>query len=124
MNQTNDLISRLEACPGGKSGWKAFEDICIEILCYLFVPPLTKPKIHPRSYSGIDRRDAVFPNRNFRDTNNWTFLGEKLGARMLLFEFKNYHKEEIGKEEVLQTQSYMNEPMGRLAIMVCNKLPN
>ena len=124
MNQVNDFIKRLNACPSGTSGWKQFEDLCVEILSYLFVPPLSKPKIQPRSYRNIDRRDAVFPNRNFKGSSNWTLLYEEHGARMILFEFKNYNKEQIGKEEVIQTKDYMKEPMGRLAVMVCNKLPN
>lgn len=43
---------------------------------------------------------------------------------MILFEFKNYDITEIGHEEVNQTRNYLTEPMGKLAIMVCSKLPN
>jgi len=124
MSEATDLANRLSSCPGGRNGWKEFEDICIACLCYLFVPPLSEPKIQPRTFSGIDRRDAVFPNRNFDTSNTWDYLLQELGARMVLFEFKNYDLTEIGKEEVDQTRNYMTEPMGRLAIMVCNKLPN
>jgi len=120
----NDFIDRLVICPKGIAGWKTFEDLCIEVFCYLFVPPLHQPIIQARSYSGIDRRDAVFPNRNFGVSNNWGYLLQELNARMVLFEFKNYDKSDIGKDEVIQTQSYMKEPMGRLAIIVGNDFPN
>jgi hypothetical protein len=43
---------------------------------------------------------------------------------MVLVEFKNYDKEEVGKDEVIQTSSYMRQPMGRLALMVVNKDPD
>lgn len=43
---------------------------------------------------------------------------------MVLFEFKNYDKTEIGKDEIIQTRDYMTQPMGKLAIIVCTKLPN
>ena len=43
---------------------------------------------------------------------------------MILFEFKNYDKEEIGKDETNQTRNYMKQPMGRLAIMCSNLQPN
>jgi len=118
------LIKQLCSCPKGHAGWKEFEDICIKILCHLFVPPLSKPKIQKRTYSGIDVRDAVFPNRNFGSSNIWGELLRELEARLILFEFKNYDKEEIGKEEVDQTRNYLTKPMGRLAIMCCSKLPN
>jgi hypothetical protein len=124
MSSIFSFINRLGACPNGSKGWKVFEDICIEILTYLFVPPLTAPKIQSRSYSGIDRRDAVFPNRNITPGNNWGHLYQELGARMILFEFKNYAQEEIGKDEVNQTRNYLTKPMGRLAILCCNKSPD
>lgn len=124
MSTISSFIKRLDVCPMGSKGWKEFEDICIEILIDLLVPPLTAPKIQLRSYSGIDRRDAVFPNRNFTADTNWGHIYQELGARMILFEFKNYEKEEIGKDEVDQTRNYLTKPMGKLAILCCNKLPN
>ena len=124
MSKASDLADRLSSCPAGTNGWKQFEDVCIEILRYLFVPPLSEPKIQPRTFSGTDRRDAVFPNRNFDASNTWGHLLQELDARMVLFEFKNYDKTEIGKEEVNQTRYYLTKPMGRLAIMVCSKTPN
>jgi len=124
MKAKDTIADRLYSCPRGIVGWKQFEDTCIEILCYLFVPPLAPPKIQRRTCSGMDRRDAIFPNRNFNLSNIWGHLLKELEARLILFEFKNYDKEEIGKEEVDQARNYLTAPMGRLAIMCCNKLPN
>ena len=124
MNVGSQLRKSLDSCPAGKSGWKAFEDACINTLRFLFVPPLHEPLEQARTYSGIDRRDAVFPNRNLEAGNNWGHLLQELDARMILFEFKNYDKTEIGKEETNQTRNYMTKPMGRLAILCCNREPN
>lgn len=124
MSTAAELRRRLVECPAGRSGWKEFEDVCTETLRFLFVPPLNEPLSQPRSYSGIDRRDAVFPNRNIEATNNWGRLYKELQARMILFEFKNYDKEEIGKGETNQTRNYMKQTMGRLGIMCCNRAPN
>jgi hypothetical protein len=124
MTKTSELIKRLDSCPLGKAGWKQFENTCLDILCYLFVPPLTKPKIQTRTYSGISIRDATFPNRNFGSNNSWGNILLELDARLILFEFKNYNITEIGKEEVDQINSYITGPMGRLAIMCCSKKPN
>jgi len=74
------LLKRLDACPPGAQGWRPFEEICTDTLSHLFVPPLGKPIIQPRTYSGIDRRDAVFPNRNFTSSNNWAVLLKELEA--------------------------------------------
>lgn len=124
MNVTSSLRRRLRACPAGTKGWQNFEDCCVEILTFLFVPPLTRPIIQPRTYSGIDRRDAVFPNRNLTGENNWSHLYKELNARMILVEFKNYDSSAIGKDETNQTRNYLTAPMGRLAILCCNRLPN
>ena len=124
MKRDIELRRGLVECPPGISGWKQFEDVCIETLRFLFVPPLNNPQIQARSYSGIDRRDAVFPNRNIETRDNWGLLHKELDARMILFEFKNYDKEEIGKEEINQIWSYMNQSMGRLGIICCNREPN
>jgi hypothetical protein len=124
MNQSGDLAKRLDACPSGLDGWQNFEDLCIEILEFLFVPPLVRPIIQPRTYSGTNRRDAVFPNRNFDEKHGWGLLLRELEARMVLFEFKNYKTTNIGHEEITQTDNYLTEPMGRLAIMICSKVPD
>ena len=124
MSNVQSIRKSLEDCPAGRDGWKQFEDTCVEALRFLFVPPLTEPIIQPRTYSGIDRRDAVFPNRNIDEPNNWARLHRELAARMVLVEFKNYDAEEIGKEETNQTRNYLSTPMGKLAIMCCNREPN
>lgn len=123
MTQIADMVTRLNAVPPGRAGWSEFENICTEILTFLFVPPLSQPKIQSRSYSGIDRRDAVFPNRQDLGDNVWAKIYRELGARLILFEFKNYDKTEIGKEEVNQTRNYLNKAMGRLGIICSNKKP-
>jgi len=124
MNNSHKIRQRIEGCPAGRRGWHEFEEACIDALRFLFVPPLTEPIIQPRTFSGIERRDAVFPNRNLDASNNWGHLYKELNARMVLFEFKNYDKEEIGKDETNQTRNYLTKPMGRLAIMCCNQMPN
>ncbi|MFN5515239.1 MAG: hypothetical protein ACK5CA_10935 [Cyanobacteriota bacterium] len=124
MSQVTDLVNRLDNCPAGEGGWREFEDLCTEVLKFLFVPPLVKPIIQPQTHSGTNRRDIVFPNRNFDQRHGWGLLLRELEARMVLFEFKNYRTTDIGHEEVIQTSNYLTEPMGRLAIMICSKPPN
>jgi len=124
MNDLEDLLRRIRVCPAGKAGWREFEEACTELLTRLFVPPLQPPRIQARSLSGIDRRDAVFSNRELNSDSRWGQLRHELAARMILVEFKNYGSEEIGKDEVDQAQNYLTEPMGRLAILCCNKTPH
>ena len=129
MSKETDLAKALDDCPVGNAGWKQFEDICTEILEYLFMPALEKPIEQAHTYSGVNRRDMVLPNRNIEEGNtqaekNWHLLYRELDARMILFEYKNYNATEIGHEEVIQSANYLTQPMGRLGIIVGSKLPN
>lgn len=67
--------------------------------------------------------DAVFPNRQDIGDNVWAKIYRELGARLILFEFKNYDKTDIGKDEVNQTRNYLNTAMGKLGIICSNKPP-
>ena len=118
------LIKRLDECPHGNAGWKEYEDICIDILSYLFVPPLGEPKIQSRRESGIDIRDAIFPNRN--NSENWRFVREDYEAKYIVFEFKNYSDNgfNIDKHSVLQIDDYLKKTIGRLGIICSRKPPN
>lgn len=128
MSQVSDFIKRLDSCPAGTAGWREFEDLCVEVLTFLFSPSITLHGKQARTYSGIHRMDAIFSNRNISPssdpmTKNWHHLFLELGARLILFEFKNYDAQEITQEEVIQTRTYLTKPMGRLAIMISNKKP-
>jgi hypothetical protein len=118
------LIKQLDNCPEGWKDWKRYEDICLEILTYLFVPPLGEPKIQSRRESGIDVRDAVFPNRN--NNENWKFIRDDYDAKYIVFEFKNYSESgsDIDKHVLLQIDDYLKKTIGRFGIICSKKKPN
>jgi hypothetical protein len=128
MSRYNEFIQKLESCPCGMSGWSTFENLCVEILEYLFNPCIKLHSKQPRTYSDVNRMDAIFSNRNITPSENhpiknWYYLYKELQARLILFEFKNYDASEITHDEVNQTRNYLTEPMGKLAIMICSKKP-
>lgn len=124
LQKVQELIKKLDNCPEGKEGWKTYEDICIEVLNYLFVPPLGKPKIQSRRESGIDIRDAIYPNRNSNE--NWKFIRDDYDAKYIVFEFKNYSENgsEIDKQVLLQIDDYLKKTIGRFGIICSKKAPN
>lgn len=129
MSQVNNLIQKLDNCPLGRDGWATFENVCTEILTFLFVPPLQIPQRQAKTLSGINRRDAIYPNRNITPngivySHNWHHLFQELNARLILVEYKNYDVIEIGPDEVNCALNYLTNPMGRLAFLVCSKDPN
>ena len=118
------LMKELDDCPEGKNGWRDYEDICIKILSHLFVPTLEEAKIQSRRESGIDIRDAIFPNRS--DDKNWKFVRDCYDARYIVFEFKNFSVkgDEIDKQVVLQIADYLKQTIGRFGIICSKKSPN
>lgn len=119
-----ELIANIQACPLGVPGWRTFEDVGTAALTHLFVPPLAEPTIQPRSFSGIDRRDAVYPNRNMTPDTFWGHIHAELKARLILVEFKNYDIHTLGKDEVDQTRNYLTKPFGKLGLICCRREPS
>ncbi|PZR29150.1 MAG: hypothetical protein DI535_03810 [Citrobacter freundii] len=126
LENVQQLLKKMDDCPEGTNGWKEYEDICIEILIHLFVPPLGEPKIQSRRESGIDIRDAIFPNRS-SNNENWKFIRDDYEARYIVFEFKNYAENgsEIDKHVLLQIGDYLKkDTIGRFGIICSRKAPN
>lgn len=123
-DDSNDLRRRLDACPAGAEGWSEFEKVGLAVLSFLFVPPLRPPIVQPRTLAGVERRDAVFPNRERDARSNWGLLFTDHQARMIAVEFKNYDATDIGSEEVNQTSNYLRPQWGKLAVLCCNKKPS
>lgn len=125
LEATQAMICELENCPEGMAGWKSYEDICIKIIDHLFVPPLNPPKIQCKRESGIDIRDAIYPNRGLDD--NWRFVRDDYDAKYIVVEFKNYSKtgSAIDKQTVLQVDDYLKKKtIGRFGIICSKKLPD
>jgi len=117
------LIKDLDTCPEGQDGWKQYEETGVKILKHLFVPPLGEPRIQTRRQSGIDVRDAVFPNRS--KSVNWQFIRDDYDAKYVLFEFKNFSisGREVDKQSVIQINDYLIKTIGRFGVICSNKEP-
>ncbi|MFZ3171842.1 MAG: TIR domain-containing protein [Carboxydocellales bacterium] len=126
LSKVQRLISKLKDCPEGKDGWKEYENVCIEILNHLFVPPLKEPRIQSRTESGIDIRDAIYPNRGNHE--NWGFIRNDYDAKYIIFEFKNYATDdtgsEIDKHVVNQVKNYLKQTIGKIGFVCSKKSPN
>jgi hypothetical protein len=112
------LIERLTHCLPGKQYWREYERVCTEILSSVFVPPLKPPREQARTWSGLERRDALFSLRGVGE--GWEELRREFEANFLLCEFKNY-SEPIGKDEVNQTRNYLKSTVGRIGAIFSRK---
>ena len=109
-----------EVVPG--SGWQDYEKVCVDILNYLFVPPLRMPEIQSTTEDGLDRRDAIYPIGTGHPF--WDNIKYQYSARMVVAEFKN-HAEKIGQIEIESLQQYlMPEAKRSFGILCSRKAPS
>lgn len=114
----DNLLSRLEKVEPGRRDWRSYEDVCIDILNYAFVPPLRLPKIQVKSEDGLDRRDAIYPIT----TGNpfWESIKYEFSSRLVVAEFKNY-SDPIGQTEVESLQQYLLPKAKRSLGLLCSR---
>jgi hypothetical protein len=57
-----ELEERLRACPTGKTGWREYQEICLQIISFLLFPPFTRLFDQVHCSDNMDIRDAIIPN--------------------------------------------------------------
>jgi hypothetical protein len=120
LYQVQKLLSKLNNCPEGIKGWKEFEDICIDIIDFVFRDSFRnfKIKTQARTYKNLDIRDAIVQNTG---KDFWKELRSDYDAKNIVFEFKNLTKE-FGKEELIQTSNYLKKKsLGKVGMIFSRK---
>jgi hypothetical protein len=115
----SDLSQRLQSTPQGKKAWKAYEDLCEEILRYLFPHDLHGWEKQQRTDDGLNRFDLICRLRP--TTDYWRFLIDHLNSRYILFEFKNYSTY-ITQGQILTTEKYLLEKALRKVAVILTRL--
>jgi hypothetical protein len=116
--RAKDLRQRLESLPHGESHWRDFEEVCVEILNYAFIPPLRAPKIQSRSEDGLDRRDAIYSIGYGHPF--WDGLRNEARTRFAVAEFKN-GSHAPGQKDVESIQQYLYKEAMRTVGILCSR---
>ncbi|MCG8291719.1 restriction endonuclease [Pseudomonas entomophila] len=116
--RAQELIDRLDALPPGKPTFRDYENLCIEILNYVFYPQLGVPYIQSRSEDDLDIRDAVYPISG--DHPFWKEIKTTSLTRSVVAEFKNY-TDPIGQKEVESLQQYLFKKAMRMFGLLCSR---
>ena len=117
--RATDLLVELASIPKGTDGWRRYEETCVKILNYVFIPPLRLPKIQRRTHDGLDRRDAIYPIG--AGNSFWDSVKHHHSSRMVVVEFKN-HDDPIGQEEVESLQQYLMPKAKRSFGLLCSRM--
>lgn len=115
-----ELIERLEALQPGRETSQDYEDLCVDILNYVFIPELSVPSVQSRSEDGLDIRDAVYPIGS--DRPFWNELKRICLTKFVVAEFKNY-TEPIRQGQVESLQQYLYMKAMRMFGLLCSRLP-
>ena len=114
-----ELCHRLHELKRGKTTWPAYEQLCDEILKYLFPNDLQGWHKQKTTDDGLNRYDYVCRIRP--TTEFWGFLVQHLNSRYAVFEFKNY-SEKIKQGQVLTTEKYLLERGLRRVAIIFSRL--
>ena len=103
----------------GRSGWAKYEEICKEILMFLFDKDLTGWFKQMKTDDGLNRYDLVCRIKS--NESAWDFIANQLKSQYIVFEFKNY-KDEIKQDQITSTEKYLFEnALRKVAIIISRK---
>lgn len=121
LDRGRTLGRKLENCAAGQEYWRKYEDLCMDILRFLFVPPFRNVLVQVRSADRHERRDAILPNNQY--SGFWQIIREEFNSRHIVCEFKNLRG--VGsKASVNQLRIYLSKPtIGRFGLLFVRKLP-
>jgi hypothetical protein len=118
----SELVDRLRSVTAGRGEWRNFENVGVEVLSYIFSPPLGAPAVQSRSEDGLDIMDAIFPIRSH--TPPWSLIRSEYHTRFVVAEFKNY-SDPIGQREVESIAQYLWQPAQRcFGLLISRNIPS
>lgn len=117
----SSLRERLKHCEKGDEKWQEYEDIILEILNYLFSPPLSRGKPQSKTWSNYERRDIIMDN--FDSENGfWKVMRDSHDARFIVFDCKN-HEDGINRDHIIKTKEYLGDTLGYFGVVVGRSIP-
>ena len=105
----------------GKEQYKAYENICVEILKYILGDYLTLWESQESSNNGLYRFDLCCKIKNGTNQDFFDTIKNYFKTKYIVFEFKNYNNM-IGQEEIYTTEKYLFEKaLRKVAIIISRK---
>lgn len=103
--RAQELAEQLRACPEGRDNWKAYEDICLDVLNYCIVPPLSEAFVQHPTGDRIQRRDIIFPFPHDR-AGFWGFIASTLQSDGVIVDCKNFSGDVEGNDVVIVSKYF------------------
>lgn len=126
-DKANALIKRLQACKSGKKYSGEYEDVCEEILRFLFEANyfnrLTRQHKTKDEHFRMDLIGSLKINQNKEESLHplWQLLVQHYNSHFVVFEFKNYAKE-IDQNLIYITEKYLyDSALRNVAVIISRK---
>ncbi len=95
----------LKECKSGKEDEKKYEEICTEIINYLFETEFFQKSTQHKTGDNLFRMDMICSLKG--TTEFWRFLMQFLNTKFIVFEYKNY-TEKISQNIIFITSKYLH----------------
>jgi CheY-like chemotaxis protein len=116
------LTDRLRRCQRGRKHFREYEGVCVDVLHFLFVPPVPGVISQARTADGHEIRDAILLNAG--TSGFWADMRAEFDGKNIPCEFKNY-REPIGASEVQQIRLRLDKPsLGRFGLLFSRVRPS
>lgn len=106
--KADSFIKSLSLVEPGDSDWSRYQQLCAEILEYLFCPPLEPLHYEFSDSDSRNRRDMIFENPAIEGF--WSYIRSTYSAHYVVADAKNY-TESLKKQPVLDLAHYL-KPYG------------
>lgn len=111
-------VDKLKKLPKGREYFSQYEDLCAEILKYLFKEQLSLWNTQAKSNADLFRFDLICKIKNNTELEFWNILKRFYDTLYVVFEFKNY-SERITQSQIYTTEKYLYaKALRRVAIII------
>lgn len=119
--EQEDLSTRLDRLTPGTGDASKYEEICVEILKYVFGENLSLWRTQQKSNNGLYRFDLCCKIKHGENEEFFDTVKSFFNTKYVVFEFKNY-KDSITQREIYTTEKYLYKTALRsVAIIVSRK---
>jgi len=105
-DNTTELMKKLNDCVAGVKGAYEFEDVCFDLLKYIFSEDLSLWKKQAKSNDGLFRFDLLCRIKDNNSKSFWSMMEKYFNSKYVVFEYKNY-SEKIKQNQVYTTERYL-----------------
>lgn len=100
------LIRKLQSWVPRDNAYTDYENLCVDVLKYLFDDELALWKVQERTYDNLYRYDLVCRIKDGSVSGFWKTIEQFFNSKYVIFEFKNY-REQITQREIYTTEKYL-----------------